>query len=498
MRRKSFLWLITGTLFFAVSNGNWIFPVAAWIAPILFLRFLRETGSIRELIFLFMVILVSTRFMLIGIIPDLGPLTYLLTIYYAIIWYFPYWMHKLLAHRIKGFRSTLLFPVSGVTAEFLNTTFFGSWGSWAYTQFGDLPLMQLVSVTGIWGLTFLILWTGSVTDWIWHEKMDWGRMRSRGWIFGAVFFAVLLYGGARIHLYEPSEMSGPIVSFTPKRAIEEFLEDRSGAGFSSTSQMARESRESLDTILADAHNRIYDQMDALHAFSPALILWPEATISVLQEQERDFLKRASIYASTHQTYVLIAYYLVPRNTTQRVPENKSVLVAPTGQVEFTFLKAHPTPGAGHKAGEKLVPVIETPLGRIASTICYDMEFTSFVHQAGRNKADIMLVPAWDWKAINPLHTNMAVFRGVENGFSVVRQTGEGLSMATDAVGRVLAQMDYFISPSNVMISEVPMHRYPTLYTVIGDTFAWLCMFTMALLIFTGITSKTIKVVADSR
>ena len=38
---------------------------------------------------------------------------------------------------------------------------------------------------------------------------------------------------------------------------------------------------------------------------------------------------------------------------------------------------------------------------------------------------------------------MAIFRAIENGMSVIRQADEGLSIATDPYGRILAQTDFF-------------------------------------------------------
>jgi len=96
--------------------------------------------------------------------------------------------------------------------------------------------------------------------------------------------------------------------------------------------------------------------------------------------------------------------------------------------------------------------------------------------------DIMLAPSNDWKQIDPLHTHMAVFRAIENGFSLVRHTSNGLSMAVDYQGRILAQMDHFTTDDRVMISQAPTRGVATIYSRIGDAFAWLCVALFAVLI----------------
>ena len=97
----------------------------------------------------------------------------------------------------------------------------------------------------------------------------------------------------------------------------------------------------------------------------------------------------------------------------------------------------------------------------------------------------MLDPSWDWRAIDPLHTEMAVARAVENGFSLVRQAAEGLSVAVDYQGRVLAAMDHFRTEDRMLIADVPVRGARTLYAACGDWLAWLCAAALPLLALTG-------------
>ena len=47
----------------------------------------------------------------------------------------------------------------------------------AYTQYGNLPLLQLLSVTGLWGIDFLMSWLASVVNWAWERGFAWPRVR---------------------------------------------------------------------------------------------------------------------------------------------------------------------------------------------------------------------------------------------------------------------------------------------------------------------------------
>jgi apolipoprotein N-acyltransferase len=70
---------------------------------------------------------------------------------------------------------------------------------------------------------------------------------------------------------------------------------------------------------------------------------------------------------------------------------------------------------------------------------------------------------------------MASFRAIEQGFNLVRQTSGGLSAAFDYQGRRLAAVDDPRGLGPTMVSEVPTKGAWTIYSRLGDWFAWLSM-----------------------
>ena len=65
--------------------------------------------------------------------------------------------------------------VAVTSVDWLMSTFgiLATYGSPAYTQVADLALLQPVSVTGIWGLTFLIHWLAPVANEVWEHASEW-------------------------------------------------------------------------------------------------------------------------------------------------------------------------------------------------------------------------------------------------------------------------------------------------------------------------------------
>lgn len=474
---SSSFWLLTSGLFlFIFSNGHWIVPIAAWIAPVLILRFIRDQKPLWSLPLLLLLFTFASGLMLYGIIPGgLGALTYILIFYYAFLWWLPYVVDKFLATRLKGFVSTFIFPMATVTVEFINTTLFGSWAATAYSQYEHLALIQLSSITGIWGVSFIVSWLASVTNWSFENHDNWSKVRLGVGMYTLILFLVLFYGGFRLSVLPVASISVQIASFTPQAQIDTYYNALQQRGFRSTIQMASEARDSLSPLLDMIHSQMFQRNEAIIGPDTRISLWPEGTISVLKEEEAVFLEKGKILARKKEIYLLLGYVTVPEVNPGILRENKAVLIDPSGQIVFEYLKANATPGSTDKEGDGQIPIADTPFGRLSTAICYDMDFTGLIHQAGKANVDIMLVPAWDWKDIDPLHTRMAVFRAIENGFSMVRQTGQGLSAAVDYQGRVLASMDHFTTNDFTMIAQVPTRGVKTVYSVIGDLLAWLSM-----------------------
>jgi apolipoprotein N-acyltransferase len=117
-----------------------------------------------------------------------------------------------------------------------------------------------------------------------------------------------------------------------------------------------------------------------------------------------------------------------------------------------------------------------------------MDFPSFIHRLGALKTDIVLVPSYDRERIRPYHTEVGLMRGLENGFSVVRQTNEGTSMAIDGTGRVLARQEYFETSDRLMLADVPTQRLPTPYALLGEWFAYAAIVLALALVAWGIAA----------
>jgi apolipoprotein N-acyltransferase len=192
--RLSYLWLALGIVLLSFSMPNWTIALAAWLAPVFLLRFVRTQPLLRGML---LVLLASVLVYALKVfaIYSLGAITDLIMAFgLGIIFTLPYLLDRVLAQRLGGLPGTLVFPLAVTTVWYLNAALNPSAGTMlnpAYTQYGDLPLMQLVSVTGLWGIIFLMSWLASVVNWAWEQGFAWPKVRP----------GLLLYGGQ--HCWSP-------------------------------------------------------------------------------------------------------------------------------------------------------------------------------------------------------------------------------------------------------------------------------------------------------
>ena len=119
--------------------------------------------------------------------------------------------------------------------------------------------------------------------------------------------------------------------------------------------------------------------------------------------------------------------------------------------------------------------METPYGKLSAVICWDADFPATIRQAGEQDVDPLFIPANDWFEIRDIHAGMAVFRAIENGLPIFRQTGAGVSVVTDAYGRTINRVDMF-DEENIglwggeQMVMTPVGSIDTIYPIIGEAF----------------------------
>jgi apolipoprotein N-acyltransferase len=385
----------------------------------------------------------------------------------------PYGVDKLAAGRMHGLARTLLFPAVDTAAGFLFSldqgSPLGSWGATGYTQVANLPLLQTTSVLGVFGVSFLIMWAAPVVNELWERRAHPRTARSVVVPFVAVLLAALLFGGVRLALVSPSAPTVQMAALTPDRELDAA---RDAAGIRAARRSAAERGRLTERYLAPVIDDLLARTRRAARAGARVVAWSEGAGTAFKEDERAVLDRAAAVAREEGIYLELGMvFVLPTPGFPRV-ENRSILIDPSGEIRWDYHKATLVPGDGNVLGRGVLPVVDTPYGRLSVVICFDADFPWLVRQAGRADVDVLLVPSSDWGPVGPMHADMAVVRAVENGMSILRPARNGMSLAVDPQGRTLARADDRVSEDHTVMAVLPTAGGGALYPVVGDLVGW--------------------------
>ncbi len=201
-RRLTWLILLLGGICFTLSSGRWNAPIMAWIWPFCMLYFSRNTkGPLGWSVPLALLCILSAvkwggaagGVMLENILTGaaLGFLTAVALI-----------VDRVLYDRVGGFKATFIYPLVFVVIEFvMQLTPSATLGPISATQTGNDPMVQIASVFGSYGITFLVVWFSSVLMFVIDVQSRDSRQAMRGGaVFLMVFLVLLFYGETRLAL----------------------------------------------------------------------------------------------------------------------------------------------------------------------------------------------------------------------------------------------------------------------------------------------------------
>jgi apolipoprotein N-acyltransferase len=494
--RLSFVWLALAFVVSLFSNGMYIVPIAAWLAPVFVLRFVRTQRPVPGLLAGYVASALAFYIYWRPAFLDAGTMFTVYSVAFALLFFLPFVVDRLLAGRVPGFLGTLVLPTAWVSVEYglhlvspLGTFFLTP-----FSQGGALPLLQILSITGMWSITFLIGWFASVLSYAWEAGFDMQRVGRGVAIYAGVLASVLLFGGVRLALLPPSGKTVKVAVLTTN-VNKEFwpegentpLDEGLLAGALSTGDRQRVA-QTMAEINEDLLARTREQARA----GAKMVTWSEYNAGTFADAETEFLDRARQVAREEKIYLAIPLIVLEMNPTKRPsPErlvaNKSVMIAPDGAIAYQYVKHNLLIGwEADRAirGPRLINSIDTPYGRVASVICLDMDYPSFMRLAGQQGVDIVLSGAIDGTLAtkgNPVHSTMASFRTIEQGFSLARAGVYGSNVAVDYQGRLLGTSGYYTANDRTVVAQLPSKGTRTIYSYIGDVFPRACLALLAAL-----------------
>ncbi len=369
-------------------------------------------------------------------------------------------LFRALLRRRALWSALVAFPAAWVTSEWVRNFALphGTAGSLAYTQLNFLPFLQLASVTGPWGMSFLLMLFPAAVAIGLHSRRAAPKQAFRIAGTGLGVVAIVLIFGA-VRLATPVQGSRVTVGL--------IASDEPG-----NVDVAEEGTKTSELFGAYA-----SQAERLAAGGAQVIVIPEKLGVVVSPDTKGideiFENLADI---TGATIVAGMVYVSPP-----VKYNEARVYAPEAPVR-SYDKHHMLPPfeSKLKPGTTLM-LLQMHSATWGVEICKDMDFTPLSREYGREGAGLMLVPGWDFNMDRRWHGHIAVMRGVEDGFSVVRAAKNGYLTVSDDRGRILAETRSDSAAFATLLTTLPAAHDRTVYLFLGDWFAWL---SVALLAFT--------------
>ncbi len=402
-----------------------------------------------------------------------------------------------------GFLSAM--PALWVALEYLRSFFLSGfpWEFLGYSQYRQLTLIQAADMTGVYGISFVILSVNVAGLLLWRylsERQSGRALQKRRSAAGGLAVSVLLvlyvlgYGQWRISSIDAGiSKSASLKIAIVQGNIDQTIKWDPAFQLSTTEKYIALSKSAKPS-------------------SPDLIIWPETAAPFY------FLYNAGptemVMKGVRETgtpFLIGSPSFIRRDEHHADFFNSAFLIDAGGNVAGKYDKVHLVPFGEYVPLQKWFPFIgklveevgdfksgrkgqtlawgEFPLG---IQICYEMIFPDLSREMARNQAAFLINmtnDAWYGKTSAPYqHFSMTVFRAVENRRSLIRSANTGISGFIDPVGRIIASTPLF--EEAVITRCMPVLKTESFYTRYGDVFALICMaISIFLCFFCAISQK---------
>jgi apolipoprotein N-acyltransferase len=356
------------------------------------------------------------------------------------------------------------------------------WALLGYSQVTWLPIAQLASITGVYGVSGLLALTAAAAAWVVVEP------GSRRWT-GAVATVALVAGCA---LWGQARMARSALTSAGAPVRVAVLQGN----------IAQDDK--WDPALADVITDRYLSMTrrAL-AEGATFIMWPESATPFFFE--RDVLRGNAIRRLAREggaTLLIGSDQVEPlraepgRTAAAERTYNAAFLVQPDGQVGAVYRKMQLVPFGEYVPAKRLLFFVGTiveaasdfaageepvllPIGahKASTAICYEVIFASLMRRFVADGSELLTTitnDAWYGSSSAPYqHWEQASMRAIEGGRYLARAANTGISGFVDPYGRVLQRSSLF--EQALLVADLRFLRERTIYSRTGDLVAWLSL-----------------------
>jgi len=367
------------------------------------------------------------------------------------------------------------------------------WNLIGYPASGNLALVQLTSITGIYGLSLIVAAYNANAVWLAGCAMGWlkrpnGRAFSHApgallAVFTVLMFGVVLIGPRFVPAAQASQTAHLVQPYLPQ---------------------SMEYPANWSTIHASDIAELDHLSIAAGQKDHGVVVWPEVP-APFSLKDAEFARRAQVIArDSGSDFLLGVVGWEPGADGRLGAYNSAAMVDPAGRVEFQYDKIHLVPFseyvpwreyfwfaknltglAGDFRSGTHYAVGELPEGRFSTFICYEAVFPHEVRRFVLNGAQLLVNLSNDgWfgrSSAAAQHVQMARVRAVEERRWLLRDTNNGYTVSVDPYGRIVAGIG--VDVRGVVDAPYAFRSDKTVYAQWGDWLPELCAAISLILLF---------------
>ncbi len=417
-----------------------------------------------------------------GVIYWLVHVTFLGLIFLVLYLALYFGIFGFLVSLVTGYWLLVTIPAIWVLLEYLRSRLFTGfpWALLGYSQYLNLPIIQIVDITGVWGVSFLVMMVNVAIYSLGREK------RTHLLLPILCLLITLTYGYYKLYRLPITDYRLPMKISVIQGNIPQGLK---------WSPQAKDFI--MDKYLGLTKEAVKDK--------PDLIIWPEAALPVVLEEEPIFFERVKKLAKEMHTPLLLGAVTFRDN----LYYNSAILVSGEDKILTQYDKLHLVPFGEYIPLRKIFGFLETvvPIGdftrgkaytvfklpitnyqlpiTFSSLICFEDLFPELSRQFVKKGANFLVNitnDAWFGRTSSPYqHLQASVFRAVENRVPLVRSANTGISGFIAPTGKIISlihdKMGRHIFISGYQTQEIKFTKeHLTFYNRYGDIFIITCLF----------------------
>lgn len=498
----SYVWLILGLILVFLSYGVFNTGICAWLFAIPLLRYINIRTKWSSILLMLLGTIIIANIAFCGLVEDkVNIMNQVFCTFNGIRIWLPFFVYficrKLNTNKLIAY---FAFPASVVIAEFfVDNPFVSVMTSLSVSQFWNIGLMQLASITGVVGVSFVVTSCASAVNYIWEDGLN-KKTATYATVYAIAVIFIIGLGMTSIQRITTGDKTVRVAtSVENSNNLLGKLDDiQKYEGTSKEKIMAA----CVDIINDSAKNACYNKSSVL--------VFPEDAFICTDDMTKQFISEVQEIAKENNINILFPLLRLPdvkiqdnQNVSKflkqlKIQTSKSTkkqintlnFIDRHGRLRKTYIKNNLVPVVEEPFSEKgdgKTPIVEVDGVKYTFLICAD--YTSNKYAYNGREADILLNPSYDWQAFQYFTSYGVQARAIECGFSVLRNPVNGNIILYDYYGRPLHMANAMNVHTGIMYLDIPKTGRNTFYGSTGNWFPWICVAYSIFAIFSGLFFK---------